>query len=225
MQLFNPSISLEKLLRRNSFTCENKKILKQIQPDSCLTQKTQHLIKIPSNILPRTKTSVLIDNIIVATKEKLQTIKRKASKRKTKQKHKIQHPQHSPSNSSYFWTKSSTLHPRLVYHLSSITPTYLVPTIQMTPIVCPHLHPMIAPTSCHSVKTTKQRNISKQNYYLTPYILTDLQSPFHHQHMHLYSDTPYHIHISMLIPSSAILLVLLIACLPYTTSLTNRIYI
>ena len=54
----------------------------------------------------------MIDNIIVATKEKLQTIKIKASKRKTKQKHKIQYPQHSPSNSSYFRTKSSTLHPK-----------------------------------------------------------------------------------------------------------------
>ena len=67
----------------------SSKLLKLIRSDSCLTKKTQNLINFPSNVLPRTKKSVLIENIIVATKEKLQTIKRKVSKRKTKQKHKI----------------------------------------------------------------------------------------------------------------------------------------
>ena len=84
---------------------------------------------------------------------------------------------------------------------------------------------MIAPTSLISIKTTKQRNISKKNYYLTPYILTDLQSQFHHQHIHLYFNTPYHIPISMLITSSAIL-IFLIACLPHSlpkTALQSQI--
>ena len=75
-------------------------------------QKNQHLINYSSNILSRTKTSVMIDNIIVATKEKLQTIKRKESKRKKKQKQKMQYPQNSSSTSSYVPTKSSKPYPK-----------------------------------------------------------------------------------------------------------------
>ena len=88
------------------------KLLKPIRPDSCINQKNQHLINFPSNILSRTKTSVMIDNIIVATKEKLQTIKRKESKRKKKQKQKMQYPQNSSSTSSYVPTKSSKPYPK-----------------------------------------------------------------------------------------------------------------
>ena len=75
-------------------------------------QKNQHLINYSSNILSRTKTSVMIDNIIVATKEKLQTIKRKESKRKKKQKQKMQYPQNSSSTSRYVPTKSSKPYPK-----------------------------------------------------------------------------------------------------------------
>ena len=77
-------------------------LLTTIRPDPCITKKIQNTINFPSTISHRTKTSVLIDNNIIATKEKLQTIKRKASKRKTKQKHTIQYSQHSPSHSNYF---------------------------------------------------------------------------------------------------------------------------
>ena len=94
------------------------KLLKLIRTDSCTNQNNQHLINFPSNIPSRTKTSVMIDNIIVATKEKLQTIKRKESKRKKKQKQKMQYPQNSSSTSSYVRTKSSTPHPKT--SLSSI---------------------------------------------------------------------------------------------------------
>ena len=87
-------------------------LLTTIRPDPCITKKTQNTIKFPSTISHRTKTSVLINNIIIATKERLQTIKRKAPKRKTKQKHTIQYPQHSPSHSNYFRTQSSKLHPQ-----------------------------------------------------------------------------------------------------------------
>ena len=57
-----------------------QKILKLNRPDSCLTPKIQKLIKFPSNIIPRTKTSILIDNIVVATKKGYKQLKEKYPK-------------------------------------------------------------------------------------------------------------------------------------------------